>query len=121
MAFQIVDDVLDVIATDEQLGKPAGHDLVEGVYTLPVLRSLDGPQGDELRSLLGGPVDPTQRDRAAEIVRDGEGIDRAIAKATEYADIGRRALAELPDSPGSIGLFAAADYLLDSVEAAAAA
>ena len=34
MAFQIVDDVLDVVATDAQLGKPAGHDLVEGVYTL---------------------------------------------------------------------------------------
>jgi hypothetical protein len=34
MAFQIVDDVLDVVATDEQLGKPAGNDLVEGVYTL---------------------------------------------------------------------------------------
>ena len=40
MAFQIVDDILDVVATDEQLGKPAGHDLVEGVYTLPVLRAL---------------------------------------------------------------------------------
>ena len=40
MVFQIVDDVLDVTATDEQLGKPAGHDLVEGVYTLPVLRTL---------------------------------------------------------------------------------
>ena len=36
MVFQIVDDVLDVTATDDQLGKPAGHDLVEGVYTLPV-------------------------------------------------------------------------------------
>ena len=45
MAFQIVDDILDVIATDEQLGKPAGHDLVEGVYTLPMLRALAGPAG----------------------------------------------------------------------------
>src|SRR5439155_1783720 len=33
MAFQIRDDVLDVIGTDETLGKPAGHDMVEGVYT----------------------------------------------------------------------------------------
>ncbi len=42
MAFQIVDDVLDVVATDEALGKPSGHDMVEGTYTLPVLRVLNG-------------------------------------------------------------------------------
>src|SRR6478672_2950592 len=40
MVFQIVDDVLDLTATEAQLGKPAGHDLVEGVYTLPVIRTL---------------------------------------------------------------------------------
>ena len=40
MVFQIVDDILDVVATDEELGKPAGNDLVEGVYTLPVIRAL---------------------------------------------------------------------------------
>ena len=40
MVFQIVDDILDVTATEDQLGKPAGHDMVEGVYTLPVLRTL---------------------------------------------------------------------------------
>src|SRR4051794_38218722 len=47
MAFQIVDDVLDLVATEDELGKPAGHDLVEGVYTLPVLRTLraDGAAG----------------------------------------------------------------------------
>ena len=40
IVFQIVDDILDVTATDAQLGKPAGHDMVEGVYTLPVILSL---------------------------------------------------------------------------------
>ena len=42
--FQIVDDILDVTATDEQLGKPSGHDMIEGVYTLPVLRTLAARQ-----------------------------------------------------------------------------
>jgi heptaprenyl diphosphate synthase len=55
MAFQMVDDVLDVVATDEQLGKPAGNDLVEGVYTLPVLRALRLDGADELRELLSRP------------------------------------------------------------------
>ena len=119
MAFQIVDDVLDLVSTEAEMGKPTGHDLEEGVYTLPVLLTLAGPGGDELRSLLGGPVDAVTRDTAAAVVRDGSGIEQAIARARGYADSGRDALAILPDSPGVVGLTAAADYLLDSVEAAA--
>jgi heptaprenyl diphosphate synthase len=120
MAFQIVDDVLDLVSSEADMGKPVGHDIEEGVYTLPVLYSLDGAHGVELRAMLGGPVEPDARDRAAEIVRDGDGIDRAIARANAFAAEGRAALAMLPDSPGVVGLSAAADYLLDSVEAAAA-
>src|SRR5947209_10342412 len=46
MVFQIVDDILDVVATEEELGKPAGNDLVEGVYTLPVILALAADTGD---------------------------------------------------------------------------
>ncbi len=120
MAFQLVDDVLDLVSTEAALGKPAGHDLEEGVYTLPVLYSLQGPRGGELRDMLGHPPDATTRDRAIELVRDGDGIDRTIARARAFAEAGRAALSSLPDSPGVTGLSAAADYLVDSVEAAAA-
>ena len=37
MVYQLRDDILDVIATDNQLGKPAGQDLAEGIYNLPTL------------------------------------------------------------------------------------
>lgn len=120
MAFQLVDDVLDLVSTEAALGKPAGHDLEEGVYTLPVLYALQGPRGGELRDMLGHPPDATTRDRAIELVRDGDGIDRTIARARAFAEAGREALSSLPDSPGVAGLSAAADYLVDSVEAAAA-
>ena len=79
MVFQIVDDILDITDTTEQLGKPAGHDLVEGVYTLPVLRTLalGRSVGDELASLLGRPLDVAERDKALAIVRANEGVESA--------------------------------------------
>jgi heptaprenyl diphosphate synthase len=120
MAFQLVDDVLDLVATDEQLGKPAGHDLEEGVYTLPVLHTLAGPDGDELRELLGSPLEEPTRRKALDIVRNGDGIGCAIDAARAHAAEGRTILEGLPPSPGVTGLSAAADYLLRSVEAAAA-
>nr|MDP9442273.1 polyprenyl synthetase family protein [Actinomycetota bacterium] len=70
IVFQIRDDCLDVTGTDEQLGKPAGQDLVEGTYSLPVIRALAMPEvGDELRPLLGRPLDGPERDKAREIIQ----------------------------------------------------
>ncbi len=62
MLFQLRDDILDVIATDEEFGKPAGQDLAEGIYTLPVLLALRDPDtGPELQPLLGAPLDQPAR------------------------------------------------------------
>jgi heptaprenyl diphosphate synthase len=116
MAFQIVDDVLDVIATDEQLGKPAGHDLVEGAYNLPTLRALDGPHGEELRDLLGEPVDGERWDRARELVRSGEAVDEAIAVAQGYADEACSLLEPLAQHPCAAALQGASQHLLTSLD-----
>lgn len=87
IVFQIIDDVLDLTATADELGKPAGHDMVAGVYTLPVLRTLRSgtPEADELRSLLGDPIEGADLERALKIVRSGPGLDEALAVAGEYA------------------------------------
>lgn len=100
MVFQICDDVLDVVGTDEELGKPAGNDLMEGVYTLPVLRTLADPEvGPELRALLGGPLGVPERDKAREIVRSGDGVRQALEVASEHA---ASAAADLASVPGEI-------------------
>jgi heptaprenyl diphosphate synthase len=52
MAFQVLDDVLDVIGDPVLLGKGVGTDLATGVYTLPVLLALDRPDGGDLRATL---------------------------------------------------------------------
>ena len=112
MAFQIVDDILDVVASDDELGKPAGHDMAEGVYNRPVLRALDGEGGGELRELLGGPLDPAARSRALAIVRAGGGVPAAAAEARAYVDRAVADLDRLPPSPGGTALAAAAHHLV---------
>ena len=109
MAFQIVDDILDLTATAEQLGKPAGHDLVEGVYTLPVLRALvdDG----DLKSMLGSPLDDEQLAAALTLVRANGAVQSAIVDAQRFADAAVAALAPLGDQPGAQWLASAASQL----------
>ena len=98
MAFQVVDDILDVVATDEQLGKPAGNDLAEGVYTLPVIGALAGrTSGAELAELLGHPLEPDDVERARKLVRAGDAVEVATAAAHRYGQQAANALDELAD------------------------
>ena len=117
MVFQIVDDILDITATDEQLGKPAGHDMVEGVYTLPVLRTLAlaNAASGELASLLGSPLDAAQQDKALGIVRSNDGVASAIDTANEYVERAVAACEGFADSAVTEVLRAAPAALLDSV------
>ena len=103
MAFQIVDDVLDVTATEAELGKPAGHDLVEGVYTLPVLRALANGAG--LRARLGAPIEGAELEAALSAVRSDGAVTGALDAFRE--------------SDGAAWLRGAVDELFARVEAVA--
>jgi len=117
MVFQIVDDILDVTATDDQLGKPAGHDIVEGVYTLPVLRTLalGRSVSDELRDLLGEPLGVVERDKVLAIVRSNEGVESSVATARQYVDTAEALCDQLPDGAAAEALRAAPSALLGTV------
>jgi len=119
MAFQIVDDVLDVIATDEQLGKPAGHDIAEGIYNLPVIRALAAGASD-LGPLLGRPIVDRELDIARKLVRDSDGVAESIDVARGYVDRAVAALAPFGERPSAVALAGAARHLLADVEAIAA-
>lgn len=119
MAFQIVDDILDVTSTDDALGKPAGHDLMEGNYTLPVLLTVQSPQGERLRAILGPGLSPEEGASARRIIRSGPGVDGAFDAASVWAARAAAALTELPDTPSAGALRAAAEHLLGRVGAPA--
>ncbi|MGB7104014.1 MAG: polyprenyl synthetase family protein [Acidimicrobiales bacterium] len=118
MVYQLRDDIMDLIATDNQLGKPAGQDLAEGIYNLPTLFALaDASIGDELRGLLGHPLDDDERERARKLVVATDGIDRTIVAAKRYLDAAYAALATLPRVGLQNGFSSLITSLLDDLPA----
>ena len=116
MVFQIRDDILDVVASDDSLGKPAGQDLVQGTYTLPVIHALAEPEaGDELRALLGRPLDNPERDKARDIVRSTGAVEAARRAAMAYADQAAEAAAGLPEGRVASAMAELGHRLLDDV------
>ena len=116
MVFQIRDDLLDLVAVDGQLGKPSGQDLGEGIYTLPVLVALDDASvGDELRSLLGKPLDEPEREKARSLVAATRGVELALDEGGRWAAIARGALDGVPEPALRAGLGALVTSLLAEV------
>jgi len=117
MVFQVVDDILDVTATDEQLGKPAGHDMVEGVYTLPVILTLaaGGSAASELNGILGKPLDHAEREKVLDIVRSNGGVKKAIEQARSFVSQAHEACDALPATARVGAMRDAPVVLLDSV------
>ncbi|MGH8874819.1 MAG: polyprenyl synthetase family protein [Acidimicrobiia bacterium] len=122
LVFQMADDALDLVATEEVLGKPAGSDIREGTFTLPVLLALGGPGGDRLRELLSLPrpyPHPTVEE-VIRVVRDGGYVDETLDRALRRADTAREAIAVLPEGEAKDVLGRMAAYLVERVNAARA-
>ncbi len=94
MAFQITDDVLDIMQTSEQIGKPAGNDIRQGIVTLPVIYALNvSSDAEELASIVTDPEMSNEMvQRALAIVRETDGVEMAKAKADEYLERARQAI-----------------------------
>jgi heptaprenyl diphosphate synthase len=116
MVFQLRDDVLDLTATDNQLNKPAGQDLAEGIYNLPTLYALnDRSLGEELRELLGRPLDDDEREHARKLVVATNGIERTIGAASRFLDLAHEALAVVPSAGLRIGFTSLITSLLEDL------
>ncbi|MEN8041936.1 MAG: polyprenyl synthetase family protein [Actinomycetota bacterium] len=120
MVFQITDDVLDLIASDEFLGKPAGSDIGEGTFTLPVLLAAQGPDGTEVRALLegDGPYPPESVRRVIDLSVSGGFVDTALDSCVDRIRKAEAAAARIPDNPLTDVLHNLDQYLLDRVELA---
>ena len=113
LAFQVVDDILDIVATDEHLGKPSGNDLHEGIYTLPVIRALGTSYGPQLRDLLGGTVSDATVRSALQLVQASGGVQEALEVARHYARQASASLESLPPTTATAALGVATAHLID--------
>jgi heptaprenyl diphosphate synthase len=93
MCFQVVDDVLDVTRTEAELGKPAGNDVHEGVYTLPVIYALQSPNAEQLKALLGRKLDKAAVEDVIALVAQPDIVEASMAVARTHAAKAAEALA----------------------------
>ena len=116
LAFQIVDDVLDLTATEEVLGKPVASDLREGKTTLPIIHSMKhGTAADRQtinRVLEDGGFLRTTREQVQEILHRNGSVNYAMAAADRYADRAREALIPLDETEFKRALLWVPDFVV---------
>jgi len=116
MAFQIVDDVLDLTASESVLGKPVASDLREGKATLSVIHALERCTAAErlqIEAILHNRAfnGVTHAEILAILNRYGS-LDYASQEAARYADSARQAISTFPDSKIKRALLYAPEYVV---------
>ena len=116
LAFQIVDDVLDLTATEAVLGKPVASDLREGKATLAVIHSADhGTAADRQaiqRVLDDRSFENVSRQQIQEILARNGSVSYAMAVADRYAEQSRQALVPIADSEFKRALLWVPDFVV---------
>lgn len=117
MVFQMTDDVLDLVASDDFLGKPAGSDIGEGTFTLPVLLAADGPDGEEIAHLLseGAPYSGESITRVIKLTVAGGYVDTVLDECEDRIRIAEKAADAIPSNQLAPVLRNLDQYLMDRV------
>ncbi len=116
LAFQIVDDVLDLTATEEVLGKPVASDLREGKATLAVIHSFDhGTAADRQaiqRVLDDRSFENVSRQQIKDLLIHNGSVAYAMGVADRYAEQSRQALKAMPESDFKRALLWVPDFVV---------
>src|SRR5579862_6343281 len=116
LSFQIVDDVLDLTATEEVLGKPVASDLREGKTTLAVIHAFDHGTAKERRSIQrvldDRSFENVSRQEIQDILARNDSVAYARAAADRYAAQSRVALRSFPDSEFRRALLWVPDFVV---------
>ncbi len=116
MAFQIVDDVLDLTASEDVLGKPVASDLREGKVTMAVIHALERCTPEErgrIETVLGERAfNGVTHAQILEILHRYGSLEAASARAARYAESARKAICTFPDTEIKRALLWAPEFVV---------
>lgn len=117
MAFQLVDDLLDLTSTPELTGKPVGNDLREGKVTLPVYYVLEKKSGEYDRQVLQVMSDKgfesVSSQEILRLIEDVDGLERTRILAGEFVKKAKIDLDGLPSSVFKDALVSIPEFILN--------
>jgi heptaprenyl diphosphate synthase len=115
LAFQIADDVLDYLGSEDEIGKPIGQDIAEGFATLPLmLAKQDRAVAGRIEKLLqdGRKLSANHAAEVVEIVRASRGPQLALERARELASAATQQLDAVAPNEARSALAALTDYVV---------
>jgi octaprenyl-diphosphate synthase len=117
VAFQCMDDTLDYIATEEELGKDIGKDLKEGKITLPLIHAIEKSSPEDKKTIISAVEKRELGEREVysvlELIEKHQGIEYSIQKAQNYAQEAKQIISGFSLSPEKEALLAVADYVIE--------
>ena len=116
IAFQLVDDLLDITGTESSLGKPAGADLLEGKVSLPMIFLLQCEpkyRAEAQRVIAEGNYESVSRESLLRALEETGALALAQERAIEYAEASRASLDGLNDSPYAHALSSIPAYIVE--------
>ncbi|WP_462412507.1 heptaprenyl diphosphate synthase component II [Neobacillus sp. Marseille-QA0830] len=105
MSYQITDDILDFTATGEELGKPAGSDLLHGNITAPVFYAMENQAVRKQIERVHQNIQPSEIEMVISLIKQTDAIERSIKLSDRYLDKALAILNELPDNRAKKSLF----------------
>jgi geranylgeranyl pyrophosphate synthase len=111
IAFQIVDDVLDVVGHADLLGKPTGMDLRDGNPSLPIILALEDSVVRE--TFEQSESEESRIACALESIKDGAAIEKAKDLSRKYAEAALNSIEKFPPSRHRTGLKTLVQLIID--------